>query len=290
MTFSISGYAYVAMAALLWAVSGTASKFLFISGISPFQLVQLRATIASVSLLLCLLIFQPSFLRVQKKEMGHLFILGILFAITQFTYLYAISRINVAAAILLQYLAPVFIVVYSAAFERERLQSNALISVLGTVLGCYLMVGAYSMDILNMNMAGIISGLSSAVGFALYTVRSGKRMADHNAWTVLFYALIFAALFWNIVYPPTKAFQFHYEGSLWLVIVFIAVFGTILPFGFYNKGIKLIRPAKAGITATLEPVAAGIISYIFLGEKMQALQVIGALTVISSIIFLRQKT
>jgi drug/metabolite transporter (DMT)-like permease len=60
-----------------------------------------------------------------------------------------------------------------------------------------------------------------------------------------------------------------------------------VPFGLYLEGINLIRSTRASITATLEPITAGIISYIFLNEIMEALQIIGGLIVIASIILLQ---
>jgi len=92
-------------------------------------------------------------------------------SVTQFTYLYAISRIAVSAAILLQYQAPVLIALYAVIINRKRLSFPTFLAIAGAVLGCYLMVGAYNLNILSMNRAGILSGLASAVAFAWYAVK-----------------------------------------------------------------------------------------------------------------------
>ena len=60
-----------------------------------------------------------------------------------------------------------------------------------------------------------------------------------------------------------------------------------MPFGLYLEGINLIRSTRASITATLEPITAGIISYIFLNEIMGIPQIIGGVIVIVSIILLQ---
>jgi drug/metabolite transporter (DMT)-like permease len=140
-----------------------------------------------------------------------------------------------------------------------------------------------------MSKTGIISGLCSAVTFALYSVKSEHGMRRYSPWTVLFYAITVAALIWNIVYPPFHAFGRSHTLATWLLIFFITVFGTILPFGFYNLGIQRIRPAHASVTATLEPIAAAIISYIFLNEILELWQIMGAILVIMAIIILQQK-
>jgi len=281
------GYVYVVLAALLWASSGSAAKFLFLGGLSPFQLVQLRSTISAALLLLWLLAAKRSLLKIKRKDLVYFFLLGISLGATQFTYLYAISRINVAAAVLLQYQAPVLIAGYALLFKSRRLSPGTLAALLGAVTGCYLMVGAYSLNILNMNRYGILSGLACAFAFALYSVKSEYGMRSYTPWTVLFYALLFAAVIWNVLEPPLSAFSLKYSAVSWWWILFIAVFGTVIPYGLYNEGINLILPTRASITATLEPVIAGGISFLFLGEMMEPLQITGAGLVIASVLILQ---
>jgi drug/metabolite transporter (DMT)-like permease len=70
-------------------------------------------------------------------------------------------------------------------------------------------------------------------------------------------------------------------------ILYIGVMGTLIPFGLYLEGINLIRSTRASITATLEPITAGIISYFFLNEIMEIPQIAGGIIVIISIILLQ---
>ena len=71
-----TGYLYVALAAVLFAVSGSASKYLFSKGISPFQVVQLRTTISFAGLFLWLILRHPSLLRIASKDLFYFFLLG----------------------------------------------------------------------------------------------------------------------------------------------------------------------------------------------------------------------
>lgn len=71
--------------------------------------------------------------------------------------------------------------------------------------------------------------------------------------------------------------------------MFVGTFGTILSFGLYNEGIKRISSTHASITATLEPVMAGVIAYFFLGEIMEPWQIMGAGLVITSVVVLQIK-
>ena len=284
------GYAYVVLAALLWALSATASKLLFNSGISPFQLVQLRITICAVTLFAWLLFRCPAFLRISRRDIPYFVFLGVFgMAAVQFFYLFAISKINVAAAVLLEYLAPVFIALYTIVFAHEKLNLYVIAAIVSAVGGCYLVVGAYNLDILSMNRAGILAGIGAAVTFALYSLLGEYGMRRYNPWTVLFYATLFALIVWNILHPPLKAFLHHHSPVTWIWIFYIGSMGTILPFGFYYEGINLIRSTRASITATLEPILAGLISYLFLNETMAPLQLLGGVLVIGSIILLQLK-
>jgi drug/metabolite transporter, DME family len=289
------GYVYVAMAALMWAISGPSAKYLFGHGVTPFQLVQLRLTIGIVLLFVWLLVRRPALLRIARRDFLYFFLLGTTgMAMVQFTYLVAISKIKVAAAVLLQYLAPVLITLYSVLFARESLTRATLIAVACATIGCYLVVGAYSFDLLSMNREGLLYGFSAAIAFAWYSIFGEKGMHRYHPWTVLFYAILFAALFWNCASllwdaapRPLEAFQHSYSASAWGLILYIAVLGTIVPFGLYFDGISLIRSTRASITATLEPISAAVVSYFFLGEALAPLQVLGGALVIVAVIILQ---
>jgi drug/metabolite transporter (DMT)-like permease len=282
------GYLYVALAALLFAISGTSSKFLFQSGITPWQLIQLRTTLAWASLLVWIGLRHSALFKISIRDLPYFVALGVLgIGAAQFLYLFAISKINVAAAILLHYTGPVFVALYVVIVRRQKLGIISVLAILGTLIGCYLMVGAYNLQLLTLNRSGIISGMLAAVAFATYSILSEYGMRKYRLWTVLLYGMLFAALMWNILHPPLEAILQEYSAVQWGWILFIGIAGTVLPFGLYFEGIKRIRPTHASITATLEPISAGVIAGIFLGEVMLPLQIVGGLIVIVSIILLQ---
>ena len=215
-----AGYLFVIAAALLWAISGTVSKFLFAGGITPIELVQFRAAGSAILLALVFGVRNPSLLKIVPKNIGYFALLGVLLAVTQFTYLLAISKTLVAVAILLQYQAPVVVALYMFFVLREKLATITVVAMICSLLGCYLVVGAYSLNVLSMSKAGIISGLCSAVTFALYTVKSEYGMRRYSPWTVLFYAITVAAIIWNMVYPPFHAFGRSHTLATWCVDLF----------------------------------------------------------------------
>lgn len=284
------GYGYIVLAALLWGVSGSAAKYLFHSGIGPFALTQLRLTVATTLLFGWLVLRNPARLRIARRDIAYFAVFGALgIAGCQSTYLLAISRIQVAAAILLQYLAPVFIALHAVMFARERLSPVTLAAMAGAIFGCYLVVGAYSIELLHLNRVGIASGVLSAITFAWYSIQGEYGMRRYDPWTVLFYALFFASLTLNILYPPLQAFLHDYTAVQWGWILYIGVAGTLAPFGLYLYGVNFIRSTRASITATLEPIVAAVVSYGFLNEMMTPLQILGGALVIGAVILLQLK-
>ncbi|SMC22454.1 Permease of the drug/metabolite transporter (DMT) superfamily [Desulfacinum hydrothermale DSM 13146] len=282
------GYLFVISAAVLWAVSGSAGKYLFNHGVTPYQVVQMRVTLTTAMLFLWLAARDRRKLRIPARDILYFMVLGVTgLAMVQFTYFYTISKIKVAAAILLEYLAPVLIALYSVTIARERLTWPTAVAVTGATLGCYLVVGGYNLNLFNMNKAGLLSGLASAVSFAWYSVHGEHGMRRYSPWTVLFYAFLFAALFWNMAHPPLESFRHDYTPMEWVWILYIAILGTLIPFGLYFHGINLIRSTRASITATLEPITAGIVSYLFLGETLEGLQIVGGLLVIGAVVLLQ---
>ena len=285
-----TGYVFVVLAAIFWASGASASKFLFNTGVTPFQLVQLRITTSAVILFAWLFCRHRHLLRIDRNDIGYFLLLGTLgMAAINIAYLYAISRLNVAAALVLEYLAPVFIAVYTACVQRERIHRSTAAAIAAAIVGCYLVVGAYNLSLLQLNLAGILSGLGAALAFAWWSVHGEYGMHRYNPWTVLFYALVVAGIVWNLLEPPLAAFMHPYPLAAWGWVLYIAVGGTILPFGLYYEGINRIRATRASITSTLEPIAAGVLSFVFLGEVMAPLQIVGGIVVIGAIIVLQAK-
>jgi drug/metabolite transporter (DMT)-like permease len=276
------------LGAVLWAVSGTVAKALFLGGISPFELVQIRVILSSVLMAAAFGVFSPSLLRIRLKDVPYFSLLGCVgMAFAQGAYLYAISKIQVAAAVLLQYMAPSLVAVFSIVFWKERLTFLKMGALVLAFCGCYFVVGAYNLQLLHMNRLGIASGLASAVAFAIYSLMGERGMHRYSPWTILFYAMSFASLTWHILYSPFSYITAGYNAAQWAWIFYIAVAGTILPFGLYLTGINYIRSTRASITATLEPISAGFIAFFVLQEAMAALQIFGGVLVISAIALLQ---
>ena len=284
----LKGYLYVSLAALMWASSGTVGKSLFEGGMTPLELVQIRVTLSSILLAGAIGLFARKLLRVRIKDLGYFLLLGgVVGVLMQVFYFYAISKIQVAAAILLQYVAPILVALFSVFFWKERLTVFKLAALILAFGGCYLVVGGYNLQFLQSNRLGILGGLAAAVCFAGYTLLGERGMHRYAPWTVLLYAMVFSALSLHIFYTPFRYVNAGFNAAQWGFILYIVVVGTIFPFALYLTGINYIRSTRAIITATLEPIAAGFMAFLFLGETMDMLQVLGGALVISAIVVLQ---
>lgn len=284
----IQGYLYILIGATLWGVSSVVAKSLFNIGLPPAELVQIRLTLATLTLLLILLIFDRKRTIISLKDLPYFFVLGFVgLAGVQFTYYYTISKIHVGPAVLIQYLSPIWIALYAFIFQKEPLTKGKIVALLLAILGCYFTVGGYRMDLLRLNRIGIVSGLISSLFFSFYALYGEKGLKKYDPWTLILYGFGFGAVFYWILISPMKVITDGYSFKIWMAFLYIAIFSTLIPFGLYFKGIERVRATRASITATWEPVVAGITAYFVLGEVLFPLQVLGGIGVIAAIVLLQ---
>jgi drug/metabolite transporter (DMT)-like permease len=284
----IRGYLYILIGATLWGVSSVVAKSLFNIGLPPALLVQIRLTLATFTLLTILLIFDRKRITISLGDLPYFIVLGFVgVAGVQFTYYYTISKIHVGPAVLIQYLSPIWIAFYAFLFQKEPLTKGKMTALLLAVVGCYFTVGGYRMDLLRLNRIGILSGLISSLFFSFYALYGEKGLKKYDPWTLILYGFGFGAVFYWILISPMKVISEGYSFKIWMAFLYIAIFSTLIPFGLYFKGIERIRATRASITATWEPVVAGMTAYFVLGEALFPLQVLGGIGVIAAIILLQ---
>ncbi|MBN1828832.1 MAG: EamA family transporter [Deltaproteobacteria bacterium] len=282
------GYLFIVCAAVLWASSGTAGKLLFQSGVTPWDVVQARTTIAAVALALVYRIRFPERFRVSPSHLpGFIVHGGLIMSMVQLSYFFAISKIQVAAAIFLEYLAPVFVALFAVIFWKERMTGGKISALILALGGCYLVVGAYNLQLFALNKVGVAWGLSAAFFFAATSLLGEYWMRRYHPWTVLFYTMLFAAVSLNLFASPLHFLRSGFSAGQWVMILYISVFGTIVPFGLFFSGISHVRATRATIVATLEPIAAGVLSYLLVGESLEYPQILGGIFVIAAIAILQ---
>jgi drug/metabolite transporter (DMT)-like permease len=284
----LQGYLYILIGSTFWGVSSVVAKSLFNIGLPPQELVFIRLTLTTLILLFIFLFFSRRLLRVSLKDLPYFMILGCVgVAGMQFTYYYTISKIYVGPAILLQYLQPVWVSVYAFLFQKEPLSKGTLFSLLLAMIGCYFVVGGYQIDLLRLNKMGILSGLMASCFFTFYVLYGEKGLKKYDPWTLIFYGFGFAAVLYSTLLSPMKIITDAHPFTVWIAFLYIAIFSTLIPFGFYFKGVERIRATRASITAIWEPLVAGLTAYFVLGEVLHSAQVLGGIGVIAALVLLQ---
>lgn len=285
----IAGYLYALAAASLWGISGPVAKYLFNHDVSVVALTQTRMTLSFLLMLAFFLVARRDLARIGLKDFPYFIVMGSFgFMLVQITYYSAIARIQVAAAILLQYMAPIFILIYAAIFMKEKVTGGKLVSLILAIGGCALVAGVYNVDFLKLNLSGVMWGLMAAAFFAFYTIYGQIGLKKYSALTLFAYSSGFGAIPLWFVNPPTSYFAADYNLTVWLAFLYVAVLGTTVPFVLYLQALRYMEASRVSITSTFEPVFAGVVAFVFLSERMGFLQVVGGLLVITAIILLQR--
>jgi DME family drug/metabolite transporter len=292
----VRGYFYIATATFLWGVAATLGRAAFtgrllphgqsLRAIDPLILSQSRATFSLLVLLVVLLAVRgPRRLRLPMADMRRMFVLGILgVAASNYLYYLAIQRTNVATAIILQYTAPVWVLLYTVArgVQKPTLQRIAAVGL--AVAGIALVIGVFGAGGFRLDTLGVIAALLAAFSFAFYNVGGHSILARYDRWTVLLYTLISASLFWMVVNPPWKIAAAHYANSQWLFLLGFSLISVLGPFSFYFAGLQHLEPTRAIVVSCLEPVFSIVIAAVVLGEVLRPLQTLGIVLVLVAIV------
>ncbi len=252
--------------------------------IDPATLSADRALVSFVLLMLGLVVLRRGDLVVPYRNLPFFAVFGIAgLAMVHFTYFKTISLTNVATAILLEYLAPILVLVVSVVVLKHRLTWQLPVGVALSVIGCALVVGVVGGAGLVVVPAGIAWGLASAVFFAGYSLMGSYSATRFSPWTTLVFGLGFAALFWIAVLGPRTVAQPLADPATLAAVTYLAVVSTIVPFGAFLYALRFIPPTAATVTSTVEPFIAGLGAYVLLGEALTGSQILGGLLVVAAI-------
>jgi len=295
----LRGYLFIASAALSWGVSATLGRAAFtghllpggasLGAINPLILSQSRVTFSLLVLLPVLLIRRGSnALTVPRRDLIRLFLLGILgVAASNYLYYVAIQRTNVATAIIVQYTAPVWVLIYTFLRGAQRPSGRRSAAVALAVLGCALAIGIVGSGGFRIDPLGVTAALLAAFSFAFYNVGGHTVLARYDRWKVLLWVLAGTSAFWVIVNPPWKIAAAHYGRDQWLFMAIFSLVSVLVPFSCYFAGLQYLEPTRAIVASCLEPVFSIIIAAIFLGELLRPVQTLGIVLVLVAIVLIQ---
>jgi drug/metabolite transporter (DMT)-like permease len=294
---------FIASAALLWGVSAALGRAVFtgrltlggniLRPIDPLILSQSRTTF-SLLVLLPLLVALRGWQRIKlpTRDLAYCLLLGTLgVAVSNYFYYVAIQRTNVATAIIVQYTAPVWVLLYVVARRQQKLTAQKVTAVALAVTGIALVIdvlGSRSGPALHLDPYGLMAALLASFSFAFYNVGGHGILARHDRWRVLVWTLTAAAVFWLIVNPPWKIVAAHYAPAQWLFLFVFSMLSVLGAFSLYFLGLQHLEPTRAIIASCLEPVFSILLAALLLGEVLRPIQILGIILVLAAIVIVQR--
>lgn len=260
--------------------------------IDPIILSQTRTSF-SLLVLLALLVGRRGWQRIKlpTSDLIQCLVLGMLgVAASNYFYYVAIQKTSVAIAIIVQYTAPVWVLLYVVARRQQKLSLQKVAAVAVAIVGIALTIGIVStksIATLHLDSYGLFAALLASFSFAFYNVGGHRILARHDRWRVLVWTLTSASIFWLFVNPPWKVAATHYAPAQWAFLFVFSMISVLGSFSLYFLGLQHLEPTRAIIASCLEPVFSIALAAALLGEVLRPIQTVGIVLVLLAIVIVQ---
>jgi drug/metabolite transporter (DMT)-like permease len=237
----------------------------------------------------------PAAFRVSWRELGFLALYGVTgIAMVQWLYFVAIQRMPVGIALLFEYTAPLMVALWVRFVQKQPVKSRLWLG-LACALGGLAMVAQFWQG-LTLDPIGLVSAVGAGAALACYYLMGEHGQRERDPISLMGFSFGFSAILWAVVspwweFPFTRlAHSVELPGALpgdvplALMVLWIIVLGTVAPFLCVLLGVARLGPARVGLIGMLEPVGAGAIAWVLLGESLNAVQVLGSAIVLVGIV------
>ena len=289
------GELYIVLGALFFSFNGVIVT-LVLDHMTTFRLAQVRALGAFFLLFLITYIQDRNSLKAKRREIPTLIVYGVVgFAMVQLGYFVGISRgVPLSLVLILEFTAPIWIVLWikfvrKGSVARDMWTAIAL-SLIGLILVAKVWQG-FAFDLI-----GILAAVGAAIALALYFLISESQNGKRSAQATVVWGLGVAGFFWSIFLPiwsfPVEIFSAdinlqgrfaEYSAPGWVLLAYVIIFGTMVPYLFVITGIRIISASTASVIGMLEPVLAGAFAWIWLSQSWSAIQLVGVVIVLIGI-------
>ncbi|KXK13278.1 MAG: hypothetical protein UZ15_CFX003003364 [Chloroflexi bacterium OLB15] len=297
MSQTSRGYSIAIIGIAVWSTTPIFIGYLISHYGMPALLLSLwRNILVFAALAPLLLIVKRPLLRIDKSQIRFFMFYGLTLALFNSIWTVSVVANGAAVATVLAYSSAGFTAIFAWWFFREKLGLPKIVAVTLSLVGCVLVSNAYSPEMWNMNLLGILTGLFSGIFFACYNLL-GKETAKRrmNPWTSVLYSFLFASLFTLIfnLFPTLPGAAGSLQAVLpdlpldgWLILIFVSCVPTLLGFGLYNTSMNYLPASNVSLLATLEPAMTTVLAYIFLNERMSAVQLVGAVVILVAVLIM----
>ena len=263
-----------AMASVLFGVNGSVAADLMQS-IPAGNAAQIRSVSAA------LILGGVAYRRRATSHGGHLLGLaglGLVLAAVSVSFFIAIDRLGVGPGVTIQFTGPVLVLAWLRLVRHQTVPGSAWAAAFVALIGVGLVSRVW--DAGSLDGPGLIAGAIAAITFAGYLLGSGYLGRLLPTLSVAAYGFAFSALGLLVVFPVRVP---PANGRMLFELGWLVVLGTIVPFLLEVNALKLTDTGTVGVVATLEPVIAGIVAWIWLGQRLTALQMLGGVIVVAAI-------
>lgn len=290
MNSSVKSYGLIFLGAALWGGIGVFFRALSAEGFTPMQVVAIRAAVAGAVMAVFLAIKKPALLRIRLRDCWMFVGTGIISLVFfNWCYFSAIELSSMSVAAVLLYTSPIFVVLLSAPLFGERLTRRKLAALALTFAGCILVSGLLSGGAGAMSLKGLLLGVGSGFGYALYSIFGRYALRRYDTRTITLYTFLFATLavvpFSGVIGMAPALLQ----PSNALSALGIGVLCTMLPYMFYTEGLSGVETGRAAILATVEPAVATILGICVFQEQLGPAKLLGMALIFASILLLNTR-
>lgn len=281
-------YIFIILAGVLWGIIPVFVKNLTAFNFTSIEIVALRVWISSLLLAVFFLFSSKRFLAVKLKDLKFFVGTGIVsFVFFNYCYFNAIKMCNVSVAALLLYTSPVFVMLISVPVLKERITVFKIVALMLAMLGFSFITEVWS-STEAVSKVGILFGLASGLGYAMYSIFGKFLVNKYHVLTITFYTFLVASLgIIPLINLPDLLVKLSCKETIFFAFG-IAFFCTILPFLAYTKGLSGVEAGKAAVLATVEPLVATVLGYLFYGEDLTLFKFIGIILIFCAIVVLNK--
>lgn len=286
------GLILVSIGTTCWGVGGTVAQKLFQQfGVDVNWLVTTRLLIAGVLLLTIQAVLKDrsQIFAVWKMKQSAIRIL--LFAIlgmlaVQYTYMSSINYGNAAVATLLQYLAPVMIIIYLVVRGQSRITQKDFITLMLAFVGVFFLLTNGSLSSLTVPTNAIIWGVLSGAAVAYYTLSAVPLLKQFDSLVIVGWAMVIGGFALSFVHSPFDVNLSTFTLEAYMYLLFVILFGTMLAFWFYIESLQSLSPKESSLLGSMEPLSAVLTTVFWLHEPFGVYQWFGTLCILMMIAYM----